>query len=332
MVSLISAESDLRKVESAKMIFFTALESVSVLFILIVVGFVIGRKKLLSENSQSDLTSLVIYVTLPSSIISSMIRKFDESVVYELGIMIAISLAAYAFFVTAAYLITKRYKLPANQRDVLFIGACLSNISFMGFPVLETLYGTDILFYAAISQMIIFETFSWTFGVKILEQNVEGKGKSASILSIFAKPGLVAILIGLVIFVFQIKLPGFLVGTLKMTGAATSPMAMILVGLMLSKSNIKKAISNKYLYFTSAIKLILTPLTILFALNFIGIRGYALTVPTIELGMPTAAYLAMLSGFAKNDTSLASELVFLSSLLSILTIPAIVTLMEFISG
>lgn len=310
------------------MIFFTAFESVSVLFALILVGFVVGKTGLVSERGQADLTKLVIYVTLPATIINSMVRPLNSEDVYKLLQIIGITFISYVFIIGISYLITSKYKLPKNQRDILFVGASFSNISFMGFPVLASLYGADIIFFASITQSIFFQVYAWLICLPILESTSKKEKTGFSIKSIFLKPGIVAVMIGLIIFISQVHPPSFVLKTLATASGATSPLAMITVGLMLSRSDLKKAISNKYLYYTSAIKLILIPCSVIFVFSSLGIRDIVLNIPAIELGMPTAALLAMLSGYAENDTSLASQQVFISSLFSIITIPVIVTILE----
>lgn len=306
-------------------LFLAALESVSVLFILIIFGFIVGKSKLISDNGSKDLTKLVIYVTLPATILSAMIRPLEMNALKDLLIITLVTAATYVIIIPIAYFITKKYHLPANQRDVLFIGACMSNVTFMGFPVLVALYGEDVLFYAALSQVFVFEFFSWFFALHILQRHVNSEATKINILTVLKRPTIIAALIGMALFLTQIPIPNFLLRTIKMTGAATSPIAMIIVGLMLSKSDVKKSLSNKYLYYTSAIKLIIIPSVILCLMYLLGIRGLILGLPTVELAMPTAAYLAMLSSIAGNDTELASQQVFVSSFLSVLTIPVMAT-------
>ncbi len=312
------------------MVFFTAFQSVSILFLLILVGFVVGKIGLVSEKGQGDLTRLVIYVTLPASIINAMIRPMDNAVLSTLFQIILITAGSYIFIIAISYLITSRYKIPKNQRDILFVGASLSNITFMGFPVLSSLYGPEVIFFIAISQSFFFQTYAWTICMPILESTIKKEKTKLSIRKIFLKPGIVPVLIGLTLFIMQIHPPEFIMKTIKMTSGATSPLAMITVGLMLSRSNLKEALSNKYLYYTSTIKLILIPVGIALVASSFGARDLALSIPAIELGMPTAALLAMLTEHAKNDAALASQQVFVSSLFSIITIPIIVTMLDYI--
>lgn len=312
------------------MLFVTALESVSVLFILIIIGFIIGRVKLVGENTGKELTKLVIYITLPATILSAMIRELNMEALLELLIITLITAGSYVIIILIAYVLTGSFKIPANQRDVLFIGASMSNVTFMGFPVLSALYGEGILFFAALSQVFIFEFFSWFFALHILQRNVHQGAKRSSLLSVIKRPSIIAASIGMVLFLTQIPIPNFVMNTIRMTGAATSPLAMIIVGLMLSKSDIKKSLSNKYLYYTSAIKLIIIPSVVLCILYLTGIRGISMSLPAIELAMPTAAYLAMLSSIAGNDTELASQQIFVSSFFSVLTIPLMASLINYL--
>lgn len=107
---------------------------------------------------------------------------------------------------------------------------------------------------------------------------------------------------------------------------ATSPLAMIVIGLMLSRSNIQEALKNPILYLASAFKLLIVPIAITLVLKAFGVAGPALVIPVMMISMPTASYVAMFSANYGNDAKFASQIVFLSSLLSMITIP-IVTLL-----
>ncbi len=307
----------------------TALNSVSVLFSLIIVGFICGKTNLLSKEGSKNINTLVLYVLLPATIIKSISSSIEKDAFKNILIMVTITFISYIFIILITYLISKKFNIPENKKAVLFIGMGLSNISFMGFPVLSSLFGDYIIFYAVISQGIIFEIFSWGIAFHFLSAHNADIEKKFSLKDTLLKPGILSSFIGLFLLLLQIKLPSFINQTMSILSQATSPMAMLTVGLMLSKSKIKEALQNKYLYISSFVKLFLIPLSILGILYLLGIRGVCMAVPVIELGMPTAAYLAMLSSIAKNDGTLASEQIFVSSLFSIISIPVLVGILKY---
>ncbi len=305
-------------------LFFTALGSVFVLFLLILVGFICRKTNLVSERAQKDVTNIVLYGMLPATIIKAMTRTIEQETIEMLTQMIIITFVAYIFISIFSYFIAKSYKLPENQKDVLFGGMSFANITFMGLPVQEAVFGMDAVFFTILSQIVIFEIYCWSIGLSVLEKHKKGGKFHISLKEVIKKPGVVACVIGLFLMFFQIKLPPLLGDFVELLSKGTAPVAMITVGFMLANSNVKHAIKNKYLYISSFVKLLVIPLLMIAVLYVLNIKGFVMAIPVIEMAMPTAAYLAMLSAVADNDTALASEQIFISSLFSLITIPIIV--------
>ncbi len=311
-------------------LFFTALGSVFVLFMLILVGFICRKTNLVSEKAQKDVTNIVLYAMLPATIIKAMTREIEKETVEMLTTMIIITFVAYIFITILSLFISKSFKLPANQRDVLFGGMSFANITFMGLPVQEAVFGMDAVFFTILSQIVIFEVYCWSIGLSVLEKHKKGGKFHISLMEVIKKPGVVACALGLVLMFTQVKLPPLLNYFIELLGKGTAPVAMITVGFMLANSNVKHAIRNKYLYIASFVKLLLIPILMIIVLYLLNIKGLVMAIPVIEMAMPTAAYLAMLSALADNDTALASEQIFVSSLLSLVSIPIIVGILTYV--
>lgn len=311
-------------------LFFTALGSITVLFLLILIGFILRKTNLVTQNAQKDITNLVLYAMLPATIVKTMTKTIEEDTIDMLKLMILITLISYVFITILSLLVAKRFRLPENQKDVLFAGMSFANITFMGLPVQEAVFGEDAVFFTILSQIVIFEVYCWSIGLSFLEKHKKGGKFHISLKEVLKKPGVVACILGLLLMFFQIKLSPMMENFVDLLGKGTSPVAMIAVGFMLANSDIKKAIRNKYLYISSFVKLIVIPLSMIAILYLLNIRGLVMAIPVIEMAMPTAAYLAMLSAVADNDTALASEQIFISSLLSLVTIPLIVGILTYV--
>lgn len=310
-------------------LFFTALGSIVVLFSLILVGFICRKTNLVSDRAQKDVTNIVLYAMLPATIVKTMTKPIDKDAIEMLLTMIVITVISYVFITILSILVSKRFHLPANQRDVLFGGMSFANITFMGLPVQEAVFGSEAVFFTIMSQLVIFEIYCWSIGLSILEKHKNGGKFHISIKEVLKKPGVFASIIGLILLFAKVELPPMLDNFVTMLGKGISPLAMIAVGFMLANSNIKEAVRNKYLYISSFVKLLVIPLVMIAVLYVLNIRGLMMAIPVIEMAMPTAAYLAMLSAIADNDTTLASEQIFVSSLLSLITIPVIVGILGF---
>lgn len=308
--------------------FFLTLQNVSVLFLLIVIGYIVGKLKIVDESGQKQLTQLILKVTMPATIILAMQIELEQERISTMLQILLIMVISYTLITLMAYLVTRRYPLKKNQQDVHMVGLMLSNTSFMGYPIVLALLGPEALFYAVIAGGLVFEIVSWTIGTMLIARTSKKFKNGSSLKSAIINPGVISILIGLFFFLTQLQIPEPVNSTMRMLGQISSPGAMLVVGLMLSRSNIKEALQNKTLYITAAIKLVVTPLLILVTLSSLGITGIRQVIPVLMLAMPTATYVAMFASNLGNDHKMASHLVFLTSLFSVITIPIIASLVQ----
>lgn len=308
--------------------FFLTLQNVSVLFLLIVIGYVVGKLNIVDEIGQKQLTQLILKVTMPATIILAMQIKLEKERIETMLQILLIMVICYVLITLMAYFVTRQYRLKDNQKDVHMVGLMLSNTSFMGYPIVLALLGQEALFYAVIAGGLVFEIVSWTLGTMIIGRTSQSTSSSSNIKKALLSPGVISIVIGLFFFLTQIQIPDPINSTMRMLGQISSPGAMLVVGLMLSRSNIKEALMNKTLYITAVIKLVVTPVLILLTLRLLGITGIRQVIPVLMLAMPTATYVAMFSANLGNDGKMASHLVFLTSLLSVLTIPIIASFVQ----
>lgn len=307
--------------------FFLTLQNVSVLFFLILIGIIVGRIGMIGERSQKQLTQLVLKVLMPATIILAMQQTVEPERLATTLQIILIMVLCYVVITLGAYLVTRRYPLKKNQQDVHMVGLMLGNVSFMGYPIVLSLLGPEGLFYAVITGGLVFEIVAWIVGRTIIgrtSSQVQGGRLKNALLN----PGVLSIAIGLIFFLGQMAIPEPIYSTMRMLSGATSPLAMIVVGLMLSRSNMREVLSNKTVYLSAAIKLLVTPLLLLLILRALGVRGMAQAIPVLKFAMPTAAYVAMFSADLGNDDKMASHLVFVTSLLSVLSIPLIASLIQ----
>ncbi len=308
--------------------FYAAIGSVAMLFMLIVLGVIARKTGLVSEKAQRDVTNVVLYLLLPATIIKAMTRDITPEMIADIKAIVIITFFSYIFIIAISYFLSRRFKLPSMQKDLMFCAMSFSNITFFGLPVQEAVFGMEAVFLTIISQIVFFEFYAWSVGLSILERHKTGAKISFSFKNFIKKPGVAACTAGLILMFLQFKPSGVLKDLIEILSKGTAPLAMITIGFMLANSNIKKAIKNKYLYIASFVKLLVIPLSILFVLYLLGVRGLRMAIPVIELGMPSAAYLAMLAELADNDTTLASEQVMFSSLLAGISIPILVAILS----
>lgn len=304
--------------------FMLTLQKVLVLFLLMVIGFIAGRTNIVSKTGQSDITNLVLYVTMPATIFSAMQLEYNTERIQRSTTIFLIMICCYVLMFVIGYLVTKKLPLNMGDKDIMRVALLLSNTSFMGYPVVESLLGEEALFYAVIGAGFIFEIVSWSLGVYMIGRNSPKKAEiQFNWKNIIFSPGVLSIIVGLIFFFWQIPVVEPISSVISTLSAATSPLAMIVVGLILSRNDIKEAFKNKYVYLVALVKLLVVPLIILSVLKLLNFDGMELIIPTIMLSMPTASYVAMFANKYENNPKFASQLVFMTTLLSVITIPII---------
>lgn len=305
--------------------FLLTIQKVSALFMLIMLGFFAGKIQIISPKGQQDMTRLVIHITMPATIFSAMQLEMNPDRLKTSFVIFGILLCCYAFIFFFGQYISSKIPINKGQQDILQAALLLSNTSFMGYPIIQSLLGQEALFYAVVGAGFIFEVVAWSLGVYIISRSgsqIIGLNWRKIILS----PGILSTVIGLVFFVFQLSVPNPLNNVIESLAPMTSPLAMIIIGVMLSRCDIKSVFSNKYLYTASILKLLIIPILILSTLKILGFSGPTLVIPVMMLSMPSATYVAMFSANFDNDAEFASQIIFMSSLLSMITIPIITLL------
>lgn len=303
-----------------------ALEQVIVLFLLIVVGYVIKKLKVISNDMNRDISNLVMNVALPAFIIKAMNFSFVPEVLVKSGKLVVISGCIYVFVIAFSFFITKVMKVKEQARDVFQYTIVFSNVGYMGYPVIKALMGDIGVFYAALYNLP-FNILTWTIGVYFLTRNggkrSEDNARNDGKLSVkrFINPGLGAIIIGFTLFLFSIELPYPIYRTLELMGSLTTPLAMLFIGSILADVKSSEIFSDKRVFMVCIIRLLILPVLVLMILKSIGFSDHLLTIPVIITAMPAAANAAIMASKFNNDYHLSSKVIFLSTLFSVFTIP-----------
>ena len=302
------------------MAFTSVLEQTITLFLLVILGFVIRKRNIITDETIKGFSDFVLKVTLPLFIIVSMDKEFSKDRLIYSGIIILISIITYFIKAVISKIFTNSLDIKEPQKGVYRFLIFFSNSGFMGIPVANALYGDDGVFYAAILN-ITFNILLWTFGVKLVSQ--DNTKEENVIKKLLTNPGVFSVIIGLVIFLTPLKLPKFLYDPMNMVGSITSPLAMIVVGGILGATELGSMFRNKKLMLASLIRLILIPLIFIFMLLPFKLPEIIVGMTIIIDAMPAAANTAMFTRMYDSDYNLASQGVFLTTLINIITTPLI---------
>ncbi|MCD8373671.1 MAG: AEC family transporter [Oscillospiraceae bacterium] len=292
------------------------------LFLLIGVGVLASKINILTPAARKSLSSLLIYVILPCNIVNSFLGGLDvdASLLTNCAAAVALSLATLIISLLLNKLLFRRY--PPEQKSVLSFGMLVSNSSFVGMPMAEALYGTLGVMYTSVYQ-IPMRFFMWTAGLSLFTK----LDKKHAIIKTLTHPCVIAVFVGFVIMLLGVTLPEFLSSTVMSLSRCTLPVSMIFIGASLSDADIKSVFSRSTLYFT-ALRLVLYPLFIYVLLLPLPIDSLIKGLTVIMCGMPAAATTSIMAEQYDCDAAFASEVVFVSTLFSIVTMPMLSMLIQ----
>ncbi len=308
-----------------------ALNQVFTLFLLIVVGYVVKKRNIVTEQIHREISGLVLNVCLPALIINAMNFKFAPEVLVKSGQLVIAAFVIYSGTILLSYPLTRLIGAAGNRRDVFQYVLVFSNCGYMGYPVINAIMGEQGVFYTAIYNLA-FTVLVWTFGVHLMTRNPgEGsEGETAGTwrdqLKRLVNPNLIALAIGFSLFIFSIQLPAAVSSTIKMVGETTTPLSMMFIGFILADVSIRETVSDLQVYLVSGMRLLLLPLLVWGGFKLFGITGDLVTVAVISTAMPAAANTAILAAVYDNDYQLGSKAIFVSTLLSVATLPLVILL------
>ena len=289
-----------------------------ILFLLMAAGFAAGKLRILDEATVKKLSLFLVDFVVPCLIVVSMQEPLSPELRTRAFLVLGLSFGTYAIAFPLAFLLSKLMRLEGVEAGVHSFAAVFSNVAFMGFPVLQGLFGKGILFEASIATMP-FQILAFSVGAAML---ASGAGRKAKLgIGAFVKPAGVAAVVGLGLFLLNVSIPGPILRSMTLLGDTTTPLSMCVIGAILAESDLGGALGDWRIWVSSAWRLLGLPLVTWGALRAIGIGGTTLGLLVVMTAMPAAANTTMLSAAYGGDHRRASSLVFLTTALSLVTIP-----------
>lgn len=305
------------------MYFTIILNQIVILGLLIIVGVIATHFKIITYEARLSLSKIIINITLPLLLATKIATLNPSAELIESGISVfVLSFLALGVLYVTGKLSSKALKLNVDDSVIHILHTMFGNVIFVGFPLFDALFPNgEGLFYAAIFQLSA-NIMLWTVGILMLDKN-STKNVFIKLLNI----NTIAFIIGILLFSFSVKLPTFIQMSFGKLGETTIYLSMVYIGSVLSESKIKGLLNKNYLYTIGFNKLLLTPIIILFIIKLINIfiplpiSLNALTVLIMQSGMPCMAIVVMLSAKYGYNTKMASENLFFTTILSMLSIP-----------
>ncbi len=312
--------------------FILALNTMTSLFLCIFIGYVAATKKLFSDKSIDELNNLLLNITFPFMMISIFNIELTKDFITNAPRVFFYGLVYQFILMLIGIVITKVLDFGLERKKILLFSFIFVNGGFIGIPLISSVLGAEGLLYASIIN-IPFNIVCFSLGVYYLDHNEDTK---IDLKSLLFSPVMVGVWIGLFLLLSQlvfpftfevegeiVRLPAALTKTINMVGGITSPLAMIIVGASLQKTVITKVLKDIRLHLFAFFKLIVAPCISYIIFSQFITNEMILIVVVIFSGLPTATVAAVLAERYKHDFIFASEIIFITTLYSLVTIPVL---------
>ena len=297
------------------------IEVMVVLFLMVVLGYVLCKLGYMCEAFDRKLSSIVIDVTCPALILSSVMGSElpDRSLILPLlgvGFLTYVLLLVYGFGIPR--LITK------NHDDQGMIGFALmfANVGFIGYPIVASIFGPTAVFYAALLNMPN-TFFIFTAGVMLVKGEYSLRSINPKLLF---SPSMIAAFIAAFIVIFGVHAPDFIARPVTMVGNVTVPASLMIIGSSMARLPLREIVGSPKVYVASFLRLAVVPLSIYFLFRLCGVSDVVNNINTVVIAMPVASFGTMFCMKYGRNPSLMTEMTFVTTVASIFTIPLIALL------
>mgnify|MGYP002764502928 FL=1 len=294
------------------------LQQTIIMFALMLLGLLLSRRGMITEQGSRDLSNVLLYAVIPCVILRSYMSEFSTEKLRAMGLSALIAVIAFAASIAVAYLTC------GTRHRIENFAVAFGNAGFIGIPLVTAVFGPEAAFY-----VVSFSTFAnllqWTYGIVI----ISGKKETMNLRMVFVNPVFISMVIGIALFVLQPTLPTVVTGTIGYIADGNTVLAMIILGYYLSKVQLRGLFADVRLYLFSALRLLVVPaVTILVFLPFPFARGEITLITLIAAATPIASSTAIFAQKFGQDYRRAVSYVCLSTILSVATLTLVMLFAE----
>lgn len=299
--------------------FLLLFTTVSVLLFYMSLGFVLVKTKKASINHVKTLSGILVYVLGPAMIINSFLQlEFSWDRFAKIGIYFIISLAVQILFFLLIFIFLGR-KYSDSKYRILSVGSVLGNVGYLGMPVIASIFPNEpiVLCYSSINVMTM-NLIVFTIGTYL----ITNEKKYISIKSAILNPTTLSLFVAIPLFIANVHFPSAILNSLELLSKMTTPFCMIILGMRLAQTSIKKLFTRGFVYATCLLKLVIFPLLAFLFLKLIPYDDIILKTSIVVLAMaPSGAIIESLAELHDCQQDFAANVVLLTTILCVVTIP-----------
>ncbi len=304
--------------------FLTVGQQVLILFVLMAVGYILGKIKFLDDHGSLAITNLVMYVVSPAMMVVAFQRERSGEGLHNFLASMLLAVVIHGIGILLSCLLIRGSDMYGR---VLRFGTVFSNCGFMGYPLMTALMGSVGLFYGS-AYVVVFNVLSWSVGIYLLTGDV-GKLR---LKPIFLNPGVISVAVAMALYLLSVRLPELVMTPLNYLANMNTPLPTIIVGYQLSHADFRTALNTGRSWIALGLRLAVIPLLTIALCCGLRVDGNVALALVIASSTPPAALMSMFAQKFGADTKLASSVVSVFTAISVLTIPPMVGLAQYLMG
>ena len=300
--------------------------------LILALGFILGKLKLISPKTNKDLVNLLLTVFMPASLFMAFPTAYNDATSHMFLSGLVGGIIVMTGIAVLGTIIFNKFWYKGKFRYASIFSLVFNNATFLGYPIISSTFGPQSNAVIAYCGFIIpFNIALFSYGVYLFKHKIDGQ----LIRGVITNPNIIAVLLGVVVFLFSVPVPTFVGDAVKYTSNATTALSIICVGYMLSTAKFRQLFKRWRIAVTAAIQLVIGPLATFgllwcvqyFSVNVLNIDfpNEVIVICTLIEALPTATSLGLFASKYGGDEAEASQLVTISTLLSMVTLPLMVT-------
>lgn len=290
--------------------------------LIMALGFLLGKLKLISNKTNRELANLLLTVFMPASLFMAFPSSYDENLFSLFLSGLGAGAVVMLILIILAKIIFNKSWMKGELINESQFALIFNNATFLGYPIVVSTFGpSGILAYCGF--IIAFNIALFSYGIWLFERKITPK----LFLNILLNPNIIAVILGMILFIFNFNLPNFIMDAVGYVGNATTPLSLICIGYMLSEAKLIKVFKKWRLMLTAIIQLTLGPLVTWGLLSILQFPAEVIAVCTLIQALPTATSLGLFAIKYGGNAAESSELVTISTIFSIFTMPLMVFLL-----
>ena len=297
---------------------------VGTMFLMMAAGFALAKRRLLTQAAIPQMTNLLLTVVLPCMLVDSMQIERTPALLGSMGYTSLLVAGLYVLYCLLSIPLFRRQNSATGK--ALRFGTLYGNVGFMGLPLIQLVLGEQAMVYGVIN-LIVFNLFNWSQGVVLM-----GGRRQVSLKQAVLNPGILGTVVALVLFLCGITLPSMVGSAVSFLGSMNTPLAMVIIGAQMASADWRSVFRSPAILLACGLKLVAMPLLTALILYPLHPEPDLYCTLVLLAGVPTASITAMFAQRYGQDVSTSAQLVTVSTLLSILTLPCCGVLAALLSG